>query len=223
MKTILSTAGLMLFLLISTALTAQTSTERKTMSEGVYEAIVIQIPDLDQKTVGSLWADFTKDFYGVRSKYNRKTKEYFSDDADIAGIGLGNTFDMYASIEERGNGTEVSVWYDLGGAYLSSREHGDRHLEAEKMLLRFGLEAAKEKIRLDIKAQEKALSGLQGDLKKMENDKGRLEREIEKAQEAIARAEEGLEQNAQDQENKNVEIKAQEELIEATKRKLKDL
>lgn len=35
MKTILSTASLMLFLFVSTALTAQTSTERKTMSEGV--------------------------------------------------------------------------------------------------------------------------------------------------------------------------------------------
>ncbi len=223
MKTILSSASLMLFLLMSTIMMAQTSTERKTMSEGVYEAIVIQIPDLDKKIVGDLWADFTKDFYGVRSKYNRKTKEYFSDDAEVAAIGQGNTFDMYASIEEKGSGSELSVWYDLGGAYLSARDHGDRHLEAEKMLLRFGLEAAKEKIRLDIKAQEKALDGLMGDLKKMENDKERMERDIEKAQEAIARAEQGLEENAQDQVNKNAEIKAQEELIEATKQKLKDL
>ena len=62
-----------------------------------------------------------------------------------------------------------------------------------------------------------------GDLKKLENDKERLQREIEKAQEAIARAEKGLEENADEQENKNAEIKAQEELIETTKRKLKDL
>lgn len=222
MKTILVYTT-MLLLFVSTALSAQTSTERKTMSEGVYEAIVIQIPDLNKKTVGDLWADFTKDFYDVRSKYNRKTKEYFSDDAEIAAIGKGNTVDIYTSIEDKGSGSELSVWFDLGGAYMSASEHSDRHLEAEKMLLRFGLEAAKEKIRLDVKDQEKALDRLMGDLKKLGNDKERLEREIEKAQEAIARAEEGLEENAQSQEDKNAEIKAQEELIEATRQKLKDL
>ena len=222
MKTILSYAVL-LILLVSTTLSAQTSTERKTMSEGVYEAIVIQIPDLEPKIVSDLWTEFTKDFYDVRTKYNRKTKEYFSDDAEIAAIGKGNTVDIYTNVESKGNGSEVSVWFDLGGAYLSAREHSDRHLEAEKMMLRFGLEAAKEKVRLDIKAQEKDLDNLMGDLKKLENDKERLQREIEKAQEAIARAEKGLEENADEQENKNAEIKAQEELIEATKRKLKDL
>lgn len=221
MKTILSfTAAVLLF---AGSLYAQTSVERKTMSEGIYEAIVIQIPGLEKKDVGDLWVDFLKDYYGVRSKYNRKTKEYFSDDADIAAIGLGNTVDIYATVEERGNDSELSVWFDLGGAYMSAREHSDRHLEAEKMLLRFGLEAAKEQVRMEIKDQEKALGGLETDLKKLENDKERLEREIEKAQEAIARAEQGLKENAQEQENKNAEIRAQEELIEATKRKLKDL
>ncbi len=222
MKTILTYAAA-LVLMASTALSAQTSTERKTMSEGVYEAIIIQIPDLEAKEVGNLWADFTKDFYDVRSKYNRKTKEYFSDDADIAAIGKGNTVDMYASIEEKKDGSELSLWIDLGGAYMSVRDHADRHLEAEKLLLRFGLEAAKEKVRMDIKDQEKALDDLMGDLKKLGNDKERMEREIEKAQEAIARAEQGLEENAEEQENMNEQIKAQEELIEATKRKLKDL
>lgn len=223
MKTILSSVSMMLLLVLTTALNAQTSVERKTMSMGIYEAIVVQIPELDKKAVGDLWVEFTKDFYGVRTKYNRKTKEYFSDDADVTAIGLGNTFDVYATIEEKREGSELSVWFDLGGAFMSAREHSDRHLEAEKMLLRFGLEAAKEKIRMDIKDQEKALDGLMGDLKRLENDKSRLERDIEKAQEAIARAEEGLEENAQSQVDKNAEIKAQEELIEATKRKLKDL
>lgn len=221
MKTILSFS--VALLLFSASLFAQTSVERKTMSEGIYEATVIQIPGLDKKVVGDLWETFLKDFYGVRTKYNRKTKEYFSDDADIAAVGLGNTVDIYASVEDKGDGSELSVWYDLGGAYMSVREHSERHLEAEKILLRFGLEAAKEQVRLEIKAQEKDLDGLQGDLKKLENDKDRLEREIEKAQEAIARAEKGLEENAQQQENKNAEIKAQEELIDTTKRKLKNL
>lgn len=210
-------------LLLSFSLQAQTRTERKTMSEGVYEAIVLQVPNLDAKTVGGLWEDFTKDFYNVRTKYNRKAKEYFSDDADIAAIGLGNTIDIYTSIEDKKNGAELSMWINLGGAYLAAGTHADRYLEAEKMLIRFGLETAKESVRTEIKAQEKALQDLESDLKKLGSDKESYERDIQKAQETIARAEEELKANAKRQEEKAAEIKAQEELIEATKRKLKDL
>lgn len=211
-------------LFLSVSLQAQTRTERKTMSEGVYEAIVLQVPGLDAKTVGDLWENFTKDFYNVRTKYNRKTKEYFSDDAEIAAIGKGNTVDIYTAIEDKGkDASELSMWIDLGGAYLAASTHADRYLEAEKMLIRFGLEVAKESVRLEIKAQEKALQDLESDLKKLGNDKEGYERDIEKAQEAIARAEEELKANAKSQEDKAAEIKAQEELIETTKRKLKDL
>ena len=57
-----------LLLLLSVSLQAQTRNERKTMSQGVYESIVLEIPDLDAKTVGDLWEDFSKDFYGTRAK-----------------------------------------------------------------------------------------------------------------------------------------------------------
>lgn len=212
-----------LLFLFQISLEAQTSTSRKTMSEGVYEAIVLQVPGLNSKDVSDLWVDFTKDFYSTRTKYNRKTKEYFSDDADIPGIGKGNTIDIYTTIEDKGEGSEVSMWINLGGAYLSAAEHGDRHLEAEAMMMRFALEASKESVRMDIKSQEKGLDDLMGDLKKMENDKSRLERDIEKAKEAIAAAEREIEQNLAAQEAKQTEIKAQEQLIDDTKKKLKDL
>ncbi len=214
---------LVLFFFFSCSLQAQISSDRKTMSEGVYEALVIEIPGLDKKTTGKLWTDYTKSFYSSRSKYNRKTKEYFTDDADIAGIGQGNTIDIYASIEEKADGSQLSMWIDLGGAYLSRSEHGDRSLEAEKMLIRFGLEAAKEKIRLDIEDQEKTLKDLGRDLEKLASYKERYESDIEKAKQMIADAEKSIEENEALQKAKNEEIKNQEELIEMTKKKLNDL
>lgn len=219
----ISLFSILAFLLLSITVQAQISNDKKTMSEGVYEALVLEIPDLDKKTVGDLWSDYTKSFYGTRSKYNRKTKEYFADDAEIAGIGKGNTIDIYTSIEEKSNGSVLSMWINLGGAYLSQRDHGDRYLEAEKMLIRFGLEASKEKVRMDIKDQEKALGGLENDLKKLQSNKERLEKDIERAKQMIADAEQGLEENANLQEAKQVEIKTQEELIQTTKKKLNDI
>jgi hypothetical protein len=221
MKAITLYLSTVLFLL-TFSLQAQTNSERKSMSQGNYEAIVMQIPDLNPKTVSDLWEDFTKDFYNVRTKYNRKTKEYFSDDAEIAAIGKGNTVDIYTRLEEKGNGTELSMWIDLGGAYLSIGGHPDRYLEAEKMLISFGLEAAKEKVRMDIEEQEKALKALEDDLKKMGKDKESLESDIEKARETIARAEQEIEENVKNQATKQQEIEAQQELIDETKKKLKD-
>ena len=43
-----------LLFLLSFTLSAQVSNARKTMSAGVYEALVIQIPDLDDKIVSNL-------------------------------------------------------------------------------------------------------------------------------------------------------------------------
>ena len=214
---------LTLFFVLSYSVQAQISSDRKTMSEGVYEALVIEIPGLNKKTTSKLWTDFTKDFYSSRSKYNRKTKEYFTDDVDIAGIGKGNTIDIYTSIAEKSGGSELSMWIDLGGSFLSRSEHGDRYVEAEKMLIRFGLEGAKEKIRLDIEDQEKTLKGLGRDLEKLATAKERYESDIEKAKQMITEAEQGIIDNTTLQEAKNKEITAQEDLIETTKKKLNDL
>ena len=211
-----------LLLVLSVSLRAQTRSERKSMSQGNYEAIVMQIPDLKPKAVSELWEDYTKDFYDVKTKYERKTKEYVSENAEIAGIGKGKPIDIYTRIEEDGTGSRMSVWYDLGGAYLSINDHADRYLEAEKMLIGFGLEAAKEKLRMDIEQQEEALEDLRDDLKDLGKDKKDLEDDIQEAREEIARAEREIEQNVKNQEAKQAEIEAQRELIEATKRKLRD-
>lgn len=205
------------------SLQAQIQTERLTMSEGVYPALILDVPNLDDKVVKDIWADFTKDFYSSRTKYNRKTKEYMTEDAKMAAIGKGDPVNLYTRIEDKGDGSELTMWVTIDGTFLSAELHPDRYIEAEKMLMRFGLEAAKEKVRMDLALQEKALDRLEGDLKKLDGEKERYERDIERAQEAIRKAEASIEQNGKDQEAKLEEIEAQKEAIEAIKRKLNDL
>lgn len=221
----MSKSSLLLLLagFIGIQLSAQVTTERTSMSEGVYEALVLQIPDLNAKQTGNIWADFTKDYYGTRSKYNRKASEYIASGASIAALGKGSEVNLHAAIAENGNGSTIKLWVNLGDEFLSQSAHPDRYMEAEKIMLRFGLEGAKEKIRMDIADQEKQLERLMGDLKKLQNDKEREERAIEKAQQAIADAEAAIEKNGTDQTAKNEEIEAQQALIEATKVKLNDI
>jgi chromosome segregation ATPase len=219
----LITSLLAFALLFSLSVQAQVTNERKAMSEGVYEAFVLQIPDLSDKQTSNVWQDFTKAFYDTRSKYDRRSKEYIAQEAEVAGLGRGQTVNLHTLIEEDRQGSVVYLWVKVGDLYLNREQAPEQSREAEQMLLRFGLEAGKEKIRLDIAAQEKALESLMGDLKKLENDKERHERAIEKAQQAIKEAEAGIEKNLEDQKAKNGEIEAQRAMIEATKQKLQDM
>ncbi|RME98587.1 MAG: hypothetical protein D6772_08830, partial [Bacteroidetes bacterium] len=168
-------------LLLNITAQAQLPTESKAMSEGVYEALVLSIPDLNAKQTAKLWTSFTKDFYDARSKYDRRSKEYIATDAEITGLGTDQPVNLHALIEERGKGSVVYLWVKVGDNFISKAQMPDQQMEAEQLLLRFGIEAAKEKVRLDIAAQEKDLERLQGDLKKLKSEKDRYERDIERA------------------------------------------
>jgi hypothetical protein len=214
-----------LFLLLFPAfLSAQYVKEQSAeMSAGSRNALTLEIPGVSQDLVSDFWKDYMKDFYREKPKWQRRDNEWLSDDADITALGKGNTVDIYAKAEERGDNVMIYMWVDLGGAYLSSKEHPERFKEAEKMLMRFGLEVAKEKMRLDIKEQEDVLKDMGKDLDRLASDKERSEREIERAKEAIRKAEEDIKQNLKDQAAMREKIAEQEELIKKMQRQRNDL
>ena len=183
------------------------------MSAGQQSALILEIPSVSQELVSDHWKQYMKDFYREKPKWQRRDDEWLSDDADISVLGAGNTVDIYAKTREREDNVEIQMWVDLGGAFLNSREHPDRYTEAEKLLLRFALEVAKEKMRLDIEEQEDLLKDMNQDLSRLSSQKKRSEREIKRAKETIQKAEADIEQNLQEQEEMQAKITQQEELI----------
>ena len=183
------------------------------MSAGQQSALVLEIPSVSQELVSDHWKQYMKDFYREKPKWQRRDDEWLSDDADVSVLGAGNTVDIYAKTREREDNVEIQMWVDLGGAFLNSREHPDRYTEAEKLLLRFALEVAKEKMRLDIEEQEDLLKDMNQDLSRLSSQKKRSEREIKRAKETIQKAEADIEQNLQEQEEMQAKITQQEELI----------
>lgn len=193
------------------------------MSQGVQNALVLDIPDTDSKLVGKLWQNYMKDFYDSKSKYDRKAKEWFSDDVTIVAIGLGNTVDVHAQTEKAGNGATLTMWINLGGAFLSSSAHPDRYTEAEKMLMRFALEVARETTRMEMESEEKELKRLETDLKKLQAANDRYHKEIERAEEAIKRAKENIVQNVIDQESTVGKIDNQSKVVNTVRQRLNEL
>lgn len=214
------TSALLLF--VSLTAFGQIKERREPMSLGNQNALVLIIPQTDAKLVEKTWQDFTKDELRTKTDWNRKEKEFFTDDVMVRGIST-NTVDLHARTEQQGDDLEFILWINLGGAFLASDTHRDAFQEAEKLLMRFGLAIAKEKTKIDIGDQEKALKDLEKELDKLQKLNDRYHSDIEKAQEAIKAAEQEIVNNEQLQENMRQQIQEQEKLIEEIKKKLKDL
>ena len=202
---------------------AQISEQSNSMSLGSNNALVLEIPQNKEKFVSKLWKKYMEDFYDSKTKWNRKKKEWLSDNADIVSLGGSNTVDVYGVAEQRGDNVAMKMWIDLGGAFLSSSTHQDQYDEAEKILMRFGLEVTRETIKEELKEEEKKQKKLENQMAKLKKSKEKYHRDIEKAKETIAKAEANILQNIKDQENATKEIEAQRIAVDAVRKKLNEL
>lgn len=186
------------------------------MSAGTFNSLTIVLPEGSDKDAAKEWIKFFKK-YG-KTKKNRKTDEYFTDNAEILGMS-NNSVDVYAKF----NGNTMTVWFDLGGAYLSSYEHPDGYALGEQILMDFGLHLQILMVEEEIKAEEKTLKNLEAEHEKLVKNKATLEKNIEDWKAKIAQAEADIEQNISDQESKTNEIGQQKTVIEQVKARLAEL
>lgn len=225
-QNILIMKKLILFFLFTTfssqVIFAQIEEGDKTMSQGVNNSLTIELLEAKKKVVDKTWKKFAKDFKG-KTKKDKKMDEYFTDNGKLVAIGGGNTVDVYSRSNEAGDNVFMSVWFDVGGEYLNSESHPSKYVEAEKMLMKFAIEVAKEMTLIELDEQEDVLKKMNRNLKKLESLKERYENEIVRAKEAIAKAEQNIETNIKEQEDAQEQIKMQGEVIDAIKKKLSDL
>ena len=202
--------------------------ETRNMSLGSFNCLVLDLPSTSKKDVIKLWEDHAKSFKAKKTSYNKKTDEIFSDDAILKEISP-NTVDVYAKVNETATGTEISVWFNVGLNYLSSREFPQQYLGGEKVMRDFAGSLALELLEGELKTQEKALGNLESDLKKLEKDKSSKEKDIEDNRKAIQKAEENIKKlqeevgaNEVQQGSKKQEIDTQKTVVEDIKAKIRD-
>ena len=188
--------------------------------KGEYNAFYVDlIHDSDAKEVEKEWKSFIKSYKG-KTKKVKKSDDFMTDDATIPDMSE-NTVDIISRADKNGNQVRFIVWYNLGGAYLSTAMHPDRAVVAEKMLQDFALTREKAAVERKLQDEEKKLKGLSGDLKDMVKDKEGLESDIKKYEEKIEEARTKISENLKAQEAKQGEINAQKGVIEGVKTELK--
>ncbi len=214
------TLGL-LFLFVATFVSAQISEGAANMSKGSNNALSVML-DGEPKDIEKGWTKYIKDYKGDKTKKDKKTGEIFSDNMVLKDMST-NTVDVYTTIVPKDGGSLMTVWFDLGGAYLSSSSHPEQYAAAEAMLKEFSLTASKKMVEDQLKEEEKKLKDLRGDYKKMEKDIDDYTKEIEKCKKKIAEAESGIEKTEGDKKTKQGEIDDQSKVVDEIKSKLKKM
>jgi len=190
----------------------------KPMSQGDNNAITVTLPDTEVKVVEKEWESFIKK-HKAKLRKIKKSSEIFADDAKLEGIS-SNTVDVYALVSERGDDTELSVWFDLGGAYLNSETHPDQYVKAQGMLNDFLGRVSKTYIANLLNEEQKKLKGMEGDLKDIEKSAENSKKDIEKFKEKIAEAEANIEKCKVDKDGALKAIETQKEAVKKVKMQL---
>ncbi len=201
--------------------TAQVREKESNMSQGVKSCMVIEFPESKGDDIIDAWKDFLDHDYKAKTKRDKKNDEYFTDNAMLSGVSGSNTVDVYAKIDEKSKTSSVlTVWFDLGGAYLSSREHPTQYDEAEKMLRRFETGVLRAQTEKELKEEEKKYKKQDEQLKRLVRDNEGLHKDIENYKEKIKKAENDIIKNNDEQETSKRLLKDQDEAVKKVRKKL---
>jgi myosin heavy subunit len=196
--------------------------EEKLMSQGVKNALTMEIaakPDF----VEDKWKDFLEK-YKAKPKWMKKEKEWFSDNAVISELAGNNPVDVYAKIDPSGSeATLMTVWIDLGGAYLSSYQHSEKYAFAQKMLREFNLKVLKDATQKELEKEEKKLKKADGNFKDLVKDKENLLKDIENYKAKIKKAEDDIIKNDKDQKEAQQAIEEQKGVLKKVQERLAEL
>ncbi|MBP7821383.1 MAG: hypothetical protein KA010_00575 [Saprospiraceae bacterium] len=196
--------------------------ELRSMTTGNNNSFSIAIKGVDKKLVDKEWENFVKEYKG-KTKRNKKTGIYFTDNAYIVGLGGANTVDLYASSAIVADSIVLTLWVDLGGSYLNSKDHLDKIIEVQNFLKRFSVKVRRITIEQLISDEEKKYKKLESNLDKLKNENENLRRDIDKAQKVIRDSEGGIIKNDQEAESTKKALDAQSTLILSIKKKLAEI
>lgn len=191
------------------------------MSQGEKTGLEVAILDAEPSDVESTWIKFMKR-YKAKVTSSKKSVEIFADNATIPQISA-NTVDVYAIATKAPYGTKLSVFVDLGGAFVSSRDHEMAFAAFDRLLREYAHEEAVRVVEEELKEQESVMKDLQKELEGLLKDKDGYIKEIEKAKALIAQRESDIVNNEAAQETKRQQIAIQTEIIETVRQKRSQL
>lgn len=191
------------------------------MSLGEKTGLEVAIVDASPEMVEKDWKKFMRQ-YKTKAKQPRKSNEIFADDAKIEKMSA-NTVDVYAIANPTSFGSTLTVFFNLGGSFVSSQEHEVAFGAAKMLLHDFAIEEAAKVVDAELDLQNKTLKDLNKELDKMLSSKSKSIKEVEKAKALIAQREKDIEAIESAISTKQQQIEIQKEILKTLEIKFKTL
>ncbi len=210
-----------IILFFSASLSAQTvfttNEVRQFMSKGEQNGIEIMLNGSNLEDAKDAVEKWGKKMKGKVTR-DKKNPEIFIDNAQIPTVSA-NVVDMYVIVTPVEKGSKMTVFTDLGGAFITSAAYGSQYAGMEAVLKKFARDLAIDVTEDQQKSEEKVLKGLTGDLKDLVKKKADYIKDIEKAKALIQEREQDIIKNDADQSTKQQQITIQQQIIETVKTK----
>jgi len=195
----------------------------RSMSKGVHNSFLVDFQIGEADDIADLWVDYQKDFDARKPKKN-DAGEYFGDNAEIEAISA-NTIDIYSTVKSKkpAPGAIVTIWFDLGGAYLSSATHPDRMEGARTWLEGFRNFVMKEYAEEALEAEEDKLKDMEKALKDTRKTEEDIAEDIKDLEAELAELKKKLGSAQKDTQMKAEAVNKQKQIVEQAKAKTKAL
>jgi hypothetical protein len=212
-----------LFTLICSALAfsqeLEISESNYTFSVGNKPTIMLSIPFATKEQVEDALKSLMKDW----GKHKTHKEEHTVLIGSSKAVG-DKTFDAYAVItEKKGEQFSIEFGVDLGGAFLNKKDHPEQFDVWSKLLNNFGVKTATSIINNELDEANRAQNKFISEQKQLENDIKDYQNDIEKMKKEIVDNEKRIEETKSKQIAKQADIKKQEEVLEALRKKMKSI
>jgi len=163
-------------LIAQPAYTPQVTEIEETISVGEKSGFAVNIIQAKKKNVANAWQKMLKKQNDSKEKVEDKKGEIFITGAMIERL-HHDPINIFALITELDEGTRVEAFFELDSVFINSSNNPDASLVATNILEEFALESYKDAVRQELKDEEKKLSNLENDLKKLEKENERMDDE----------------------------------------------
>lgn len=209
-------AALSIFTLTVTAQKIVVKEDNKKIAGANNPVLVVVISVADQATVEKAWKSLMKD-YGAKVTFGN---EILAKDATFKDMS-NKTVDVYAVDEtEKDGSVKFTVAFDMGGAFVSSSNNGDKYKIAEKLVREFAVDVSKDAVSDKLKDEKKKQKAYENNLSDLQKAENKLEKEIADYQERIKEDQKDIETNKSDQEKATKQIEDQKKVVSTVQDKL---
>lgn len=195
------------------------SEESQTFTTGSKNCIVVNIP---YGTADIVERQLKKELKDWNGKFETSKGEFIMIQGTSKFMGE-KPFDAHAKILNENGNMRVAFAIDLGGAYLSSREHAVQYKAMSERIREFARETSLKCVEEELDAASKQLSDFEKEQRSLEKDQADYVKDIEDYKKKIAEAEQKIEKNKDEQAKKKEAIKLQMEKVGEIEKKKKGI